>query len=138
MKYWLGENAGPPSKPPWFSRKTSHRAWPLTSVGQTQTCTLKHWHRLYGLEQTLAAEVGIAASGADVGVAQELLNLTVKATASALPASTVKRIMELYIVFFNCMPDADGLEHWIGQARLGLSINRIAETFSQLAPTMQR
>jgi hypothetical protein len=27
------------------------------------------------------------------------------------------------------VPDADGLEYWIGQARQGLSIDRIAETF---------
>ena len=57
------------------------------------------------------------------------LNLTVKATASTLPTSTVARIMELYIAFFNRTPDADGLEYWIGQARQGLSIDRIAETF---------
>ncbi|WP_295550589.1 DUF4214 domain-containing protein [Limnohabitans sp. Rim8] len=57
------------------------------------------------------------------------LNLTVKATASTLPGSTVTRIMELYIAFFNRIPDADGLEYWISQARQGLSIDRIAETF---------
>jgi serralysin len=57
------------------------------------------------------------------------LNLTVKATASTLPTSTVARIMELYIAFFNRTPDADGLEYWIGQARQGMSIDSIAETF---------
>lgn len=57
------------------------------------------------------------------------VNLTVQATAAAAPAADVQRLIELYVAFFNRMPDADGLAYWIGQRTAGQGINAIAETF---------
>jgi hypothetical protein len=37
--------------------------------------------------------------------------------------------MELYVAFFNRVPDADGLEYWIGQLAGGQSLNHIADSF---------
>jgi hypothetical protein len=38
-------------------------------------------------------------------------------------------LQELYVAFFNRVPDADGLEYWIGQYQGGQGINQIAEAF---------
>jgi len=57
------------------------------------------------------------------------INLTIQAQAKAASAADVTRLSELYIAFFNRVPDADGLSYWIGQKAGGLSINQIAETF---------
>lgn len=57
------------------------------------------------------------------------VNLTVQAAAVSVPYPEVQRIAELYVAFFNRIPDADGMEYWINQHKSGLSINGIAEAF---------
>jgi serralysin len=61
--------------------------------------------------------------------ADKSINLTIQSQAKAAPAADVTRLSELYIAFFNRIPDADGLSYWIGQKVAGQSINQIAETF---------
>ena len=57
------------------------------------------------------------------------INLTVQSQAAAAPRADVVRLSELYVAFFNRLPDADGLSYWIGQKVGGQSIDQIAETF---------
>jgi len=57
------------------------------------------------------------------------VNLAIQQTAQSANATDVGRLIELYVAFFNRVPDADGLEYWIGQIRSGQSINAIAESF---------
>ncbi len=61
--------------------------------------------------------------------ADKTVNLTVQAKAAAAPQADVQRLAELYVAFFNRVPDADGLEYWIGQMGAGQSINQIAQSF---------
>jgi len=57
------------------------------------------------------------------------LNLTVQAVAASLAKGTVDRIAELYVAFFNRVPDADGLQFWLQQFQSGRTINSIADDF---------
>jgi hypothetical protein len=57
------------------------------------------------------------------------VNLTIKSTAAAVPHGNVDRLMELYVAFFNRVPDADGLAYWISQMNAGQSIPQIAQSF---------
>jgi hypothetical protein len=57
------------------------------------------------------------------------VNLTIQSLASSAPQADVQRLEELYVAFFNRLPDADGLAYWIGQMNAGQSINQIAESF---------
>jgi hypothetical protein len=57
------------------------------------------------------------------------LNLLVNEVASTIPQPALDRITELYVAFFNRVPDGDGMEYWIGQYKGGKSINDIAESF---------
>lgn len=57
------------------------------------------------------------------------VNLNVASNATRLSAAEVKRLTELYIAFFNRVPDADGLNYWIGQFNAGLTLSQIAESF---------
>lgn len=57
------------------------------------------------------------------------VNLTIQSTAATIPLANVDRIMELYVAFFNRVPDADGLAYWIGQMNAGQSIPQIAQSF---------
>jgi hypothetical protein len=57
------------------------------------------------------------------------VNVTVKALATSIPQADVTRLTELYVAFFNRVPDADGLAYWIGQMGAGQGINQVADSF---------
>jgi hypothetical protein len=57
------------------------------------------------------------------------INLTVQSKAAASPLTDVQKIIELYVSFFNRIPDADGLSYWLGEFQHGKSINQIADSF---------
>ena len=83
---------------------------------------------------TVQAKAGT--DGTDTLIAVESLrftdktvNLTVQAKAAAAPQADVIRLTELYVAFFNRVPDADGLAYWIEQKSAGQSISQIADVF---------
>lgn len=57
------------------------------------------------------------------------LNLTIQDAARQMDQSHLQRLQELYVAFFNRVPDADGLHYWIEQFRAGTSLDAIAENF---------
>lgn len=57
------------------------------------------------------------------------INLNIKNVASSISATDLKLLQELYVAFFNRVPDADGLEYWIGQFKSGMTLKQIAESF---------
>jgi hypothetical protein len=61
--------------------------------------------------------------------ADKTVNLTIQAKAAATPQADVQSLSELYVAFFNRVPDADGLSYWIDQKVGGLSLNQIADSF---------
>lgn len=61
--------------------------------------------------------------------AEKTVNYTVKAKAAAAPQADVICLSELYVAFFNRVPDADGLAFWIDQKSAGQSISQIADVF---------
>ncbi|CAB1367814.1 DUF4214 domain-containing protein [Denitratisoma oestradiolicum] len=77
-----------------------------------------------------------AADGTDTATNVESLrfadftvNLTVQDVIATASQVDVQHIMELYVAFFNRIPDADGLSYWIGQRSGGQSISQISESF---------
>ena len=58
------------------------------------------------------------------------VNLTVKSKSavSNIASSDLQQLQELYVAFFNRVPDADGLEYWIGQFNGGQSIDQMLFT----------
>lgn len=59
------------------------------------------------------------------------VNLTIQGLAAQAPQKNVQNLVELYIAFFNRVPDAEGLAYWIGQMNAGQKLNQIAESFYQ-------
>ncbi|WP_395005630.1 DUF4214 domain-containing protein, partial [Undibacterium sp.] len=57
------------------------------------------------------------------------VNLTIQDLAKSAPQANVQRLIELYVAFFNRVPDADGLAYWISEMASGKSISQIAEVF---------
>jgi hypothetical protein len=57
------------------------------------------------------------------------LNTNMLALSMSIPANELKIIVELYVAFFNRVPDAEGLAYWINEKRAGKSIEDIADIF---------
>lgn len=57
------------------------------------------------------------------------VNLGIGAKSLTVSSSDLKLLVELYIAFFNRVPDADGLSYWIDQFNAGQSIDQIADSF---------
>jgi len=57
------------------------------------------------------------------------VNLQVGAISRTIVPVEVKQLEELYVAFFNRVPEADGLAFWMEQARSGETVNQIADTF---------
>jgi Ca2+-binding RTX toxin-like protein len=65
------------------------------------------------------------------------VNLTVQALVAAAPQMDVHHIIELYVAFFNRVPDANGLVYWIGKMIAGQGINQIADSFYSIGASAQ-
>ena len=61
--------------------------------------------------------------------ADKTVSLTVQGLAAAASPEGVQHLEELYVAFFNRIPDADGISYWINQMSAGLTINQISESF---------
>jgi hypothetical protein len=61
------------------------------------------------------------------------VDLTIGANAATISPSNLKTLEELYVAFFNRVPDASGLNYWITQYKNGQSISSIAESFYSAA-----
>lgn len=57
------------------------------------------------------------------------VNLTVQTKAANADQNKLTSLLELYVSFFNRVPDADGMSYWIDQIAAGQSISQIAEAF---------
>lgn len=65
------------------------------------------------------------------------IDLTVGDTARAVGATAVKNIAELYIAYFNRIPDSEGMNYWLQQFKSGVSIETIGKSFyaAAISPT---
>ncbi|MFZ6719843.1 DUF4214 domain-containing protein [Undibacterium sp. Ji49W] len=61
------------------------------------------------------------------------VNLGVGDKANSISATSLNSLIDLYVAFFNRVPDADGLAYWIDQMKAGLSDDQIADSFYLVA-----
>ncbi|MBC3832378.1 DUF4214 domain-containing protein [Undibacterium amnicola] len=57
------------------------------------------------------------------------INLSIQSKATGSSATEIQNLIELYIAFFNRVPDANGLFYWIDEMQGGKNITQIAESF---------
>lgn len=74
--------------------------------------------------------------GTDTLAAVEMLvfsdstvDLTMGQKAAAISASDLQTLEELYVGFFNRIPEAAGLRYWIGQLESGVTLRSVADQF---------
>ena len=57
------------------------------------------------------------------------VSLAIGDIARSISAADLKMLMELYVGFFNRVPEAEGLAYWIGRRANGDTIDQIADSF---------
>ncbi len=57
------------------------------------------------------------------------IKLAIGDIAKSISAADLKMLIELYVGFFNRVPEADGLAYWIGERARGVAIDQIADSF---------
>lgn len=57
------------------------------------------------------------------------VNLLIAEQAKTISTNQLRSLVELYVAFFNRVPDADGLAYWISRIKAGMSFDAIALSF---------
>lgn len=57
------------------------------------------------------------------------LRFDMESKSKVLPPAILNTLIELYIAYFNRVPDADGLAYWIDQYAAGMSLDQISHSF---------
>ena len=57
------------------------------------------------------------------------VDLTVQDVAAAVSGARLQAVVELYVGFFNRVPDAEGLSFWLNQMNEGMTTAQVADSF---------
>jgi len=57
------------------------------------------------------------------------VNLLIGDLSKTIDETDLKTLIELYVAFFNRVPEADGLAYWITRYQAGMTIDQIADSF---------
>lgn len=57
------------------------------------------------------------------------VNLGIQAAQNTIAPDQLSTLLELYVAFFNRIPEADGVEYWVGKLKEGMSWNSVADSF---------
>lgn len=61
------------------------------------------------------------------------INLGISETVKNVTPANLQALIELYIAYFNRLPDADGLEYWVNSFKTGQSLEQIGASFYRAA-----
>lgn len=64
-----------------------------------------------------------------IGFTDGMYNLTILPLAASIPRSALDSLIDLYVAYFNRVPESSGLAYWIGQYNSGKSLDQIAVEF---------
>lgn len=78
-----------------------------------------------------SAEAGVHVQ--TIKFADVTVNREIGDKSHAIATNDLKTLIELYVAFFNRIPDAEGLSYWIDQFMAGQSIDSIAQSFYNAA-----
>ncbi len=100
-----------------FSANRSNYAIAKTSSGYSVT------------DRVGSAGVVNVLSGSTLKFTDLSVSLAMGDLADTISSTDLQSLIELYIAFFNRLPDAEGMTYWIGQRKSGSTIAQIAESF---------
>lgn len=63
------------------------------------------------------------------------VNLNIKSNAAGISKAELSNLIDIYVAYFNRIPEADGLNYWITQFKSGMSMKQIGDSFYANAVT---
>lgn len=119
--------AAPPSfqAPPAITGSTANFNGPRANYSITQNGSTRIITDKVGTDGsiTVGAEIKLLVFK-DVSI-----NLEIASKATTISDKDLTSLVELYIAYFNRVPDANGLSYWIDQLKAGMSLDQIGESF---------
>jgi hypothetical protein len=118
--------SGPPAAAPGSTVTTF--PGPRNNYTITRTATGYAVTDIVGSGGTVNLVDQISAKFSDV-----IVNLIVGEKSKTISADKLKNLLELYVAFFNRVPDADGMAYWIGEIKNGMTRDQLAGNFYNAA-----
>lgn len=116
--------------PPAYAPTAATQSFP----GVRSNYTIRNTASGFAVSENATANITmIDSSIISLQFADVSVNLQIAKKVGTISATNVQKIEELYVAFFNRVPDANGLAYWIDQVAAGASINQVAETFYSAA-----
>jgi len=106
---------------------------PLSFRGNRNTYRIVKTSTGFTVTDQAGSSTALANNVTSIQFADIKVNLLIGDLSKTIATSDLKTLIELYVAFFNRVPEADGLAYWIGQAKAGMTLDQIAEAFYQAA-----
>ncbi|MFZ6655733.1 DUF4214 domain-containing protein [Undibacterium sp. TJN19] len=107
----------------------------MSFTGKRQNYTITRLSSSYTVTDTVstAGTVTVPASVSVLQFSDFRVNLAIGDKANSLSTTSLNNLLDLYVAFFNRVPDADGLSYWIDQLKGGMTEAQIADSFYLVA-----
>lgn len=122
------------------SKDTAHTPAPLAAApavkftGNRGAYTMTQTATGYLVSDIAGTGTPVTVTGASsIEFVDYIVNLSIGSKSKTITTTDLQSLIELYIAFFNRLPDADGLAYWIDQRKAGVSIDQIADHFYNAA-----
>ncbi len=63
------------------------------------------------------------------------VNLNIKSNATTISKAELSNLIDIYVAYFNRIPEEDGLNYWISQFKTGMNMKQIGDSFYASAVT---
>ncbi len=83
----------------------------------------------YGVQDISTGKITLLNAAASVKFDDITINLLIGDLSKTLDERDLKTLIELYVAFFNRIPEADGLAYWISEFKKGTTLAQIADSF---------
>lgn len=118
----------PQTTPPHAPPALIHQGPPVVFKGVRSDYTITRDTSGFKVTDKSGVSVTVASTG-QIQFDDMRINLQIGDKANSIAPVDLRALIDLYIAFFNRLPDADGLEYWIDKFKAGMSIDQISQNF---------
>lgn len=119
------------SAPPSFAMQAAPASNIVEMAGPRNSFAIKRTSNAFTLVDKgfVGTTTNLTPGQTGVKFSDMTINLLIGDKSKSISAAQLQNLIELYIAFFNRVPDADGLAYWIDQFKAGSTIDKIADEF---------
>jgi hypothetical protein len=115
--------------PPAASREAPAATTVATFTAPRSSFTITRAANGFNVRNTATGANVLVGLGISLQFSDVTVNTTMGTAAGTIAPENLRTLIELYIAFFNRVPDADGLNFWITQFNAGQTMGQIANNF---------